>query len=597
MAITIVGTPNVQSNTSSGSDKTLTFPSDTYGPDEIITIDVMGNNSDTNIPITNLPVGGSLTWTQIQTASHAGTGGRTSSWWAATGAGGTYAVTQQTTRNGAVNLSTRGLLTRRSGAHLTVPIGQVDIHDAATDPLTSNTLLRLLNVLAGSSIGVVGGDWSAQTTITLAFDNSIADTEHINALESAQMHFCAFRSTDPLPSNIAELRASLDASAATGDWNCVMYEILDAGGGAPAAGLTADPVALYEIFIHNRVMDLPVWAGSPAAEPEGTNAPAEAATATGTAADATTTIAPSAGVASATGTASTAQASVKPSAGAASATGTSSSATVTISPAAGVASATGTAAGATVKVAPQAGAASGTGTASDATVTTGTAAPATAASGTGTANPATVAIAPTAGVASGTGTANAVTAKVAPVIGSASGTGTASDATVVTGSFTSANAEAASASGTAGAATAKIAPQAGSASGTGTANPPTVKVSTPAGVASATGTASSATIAISVNAGSASATGMAAAGTASIKATAGSASGVGTAMSATVFIGLLVVSPERTFTVSPEPRLFTVAAESRTFTVRAEARTFSVPVDDREFDVRPESRTQLVEAP
>lgn len=185
--------------------------------------------------------------------------------------------------------------------------------------------------------------------------------------------------------------------------------------------------------------------------PTGTNAAATVASGTGTANNATASVAPTAGAASATGAAQTPQAAVSPSAGAAGATGTAHDATATRTGNgdATVASGTGTANQATTQIAPTAGSASGTGAANDATVTTSsggaTDAPATVASATGTAHNASVMISPNAGLATATGTALAPAPSVAPSAGSAAATGTAQ------------------------APTARVAPTAGVATGTGTA--------------------------------------------------------------------------------------------------------------------------------
>jgi hypothetical protein len=282
-----------------------------------------------------------------------------------------------------------------------------------------------------------------------------------------------------------------------------------------------------------RFWDNAEWGSALDIGASGTDAPAEAATATGTANAATAQIAPTAGVASATGAANAAQSTVKPTAGVATGTGAANAATVQVAPTAGAASGTGTANTASSKVAPNASTASGTGTANNATATTGTIATAGAASGTGTANGATVTIATNAGAASGTGTAssatvkvapaataatatgtaNSATAKVSPTAAAATGTGTANDATATTGSGTSAPAGTANGTGTANGATVKIAPTAGVASGTGAANNATASTtagtSAPAGVASAIGAAAAATVKVSPLAGTAAATGTA----------------------------------------------------------------------------------------
>jgi len=211
-----------------------------------------------------------------------------------------------------------------------------------------------------------------------------------------------------------------------------------------------------------------------------TNAPAESASATATANNAQTSIAPNAASASATATANNAQANIAPSAGSASATATANGAQVTI--------------------------------------------------------------ASSAGSASATATANGATSKVSPTAGSASATATANDATATSGTFTNASAVAASASATASDPSAKVSPSASSASATATANDASAKVSATAGSASATATANTAQVSISVTAGSASATASASGATVSVKATAGSASATATANTAAVSTGDVFVT-------------------------------------------------------
>lgn len=177
--------------------------------------------------------------------------------------------------------------------------------------------------------------------------------------------------------------------------------------------------------------------------------PNASASATATANNATTSVAPSATAASATGTASNAAASVKPNASAATATGTANNAATSVQPNAGAASGAGTASNAGPSVAPSAGAASGAGTANNATTsvsvypaaasatgtannaspTTGTFVTPASATGTGTANDAAVSVQPSAGAAAATGTANDAAPSVSVYPEAASATGTANGAT------------------------------------------------------------------------------------------------------------------------------------------------------------------------
>lgn len=245
MAVAITGTPNVQSNTASASDKTLTFASDTYGADEVLVV-VVAQNSDNNaMPTPGVPSGGGLTWTQIANSQGTGTSFiRATGWWATTGAGGTYSVTQTTTRGTSTGLSTRGVLYRLTGANITAPAEATDTYNAVggTDPLTSNTNLQLTTASADSMLFVCGVDYQAIAG-TVAFDSGLTATTDINAVEAAHATFYAFRS-DALGADDTDVRAQMDETGGSGEWASVFFEIEAASGGPPPPGLLVAPTVM-----------------------------------------------------------------------------------------------------------------------------------------------------------------------------------------------------------------------------------------------------------------------------------------------------------------------------------------------------------------
>ena len=177
----------------------------------------------------------------------------------------------------------------------------------------------------------------------------------------------------------------------------------------------------YEQNIQRRpTMDASAAAG-------GTNAPAEAATGTGTAFNAAAAVSPTAGISSSNGTAYNASVNVAPNAGVSTSNGTAYNASVNIGASAGAVTGTGTAANAAVAVSPTAGVSLSNGAAYNASIN----------------------VAPSAGAVAGTGAAaNAATA-VSPTAGLASGVGAAYDATVTVSGFVNAAAEVATGVGAA----------------------------------------------------------------------------------------------------------------------------------------------------
>ncbi|HEU4543052.1 MAG TPA: hypothetical protein VFR23_18115 [Jiangellaceae bacterium] len=185
---------------------------------------------------------------------------------------------------------------------------------------------------------------------------------------------------------------------------------------------------------------------------------------------------------------------------AASATGTAEAPTRTVSTGSQASSGTGTANNPSPSVRASSGAAEGTGTANNATIQTtgGTNAQAEVATATGTAETPTRTVSSAIGSAAATGTGQDATAKVSPTPTTATGTGTANNATVQTGSFVNAQAGVATGTGTANEPTRTASSGIQAAEATGTANNATVTVGTAAQaeVATATGVANGATVAV-----------------------------------------------------------------------------------------------------
>jgi hypothetical protein len=230
MAATFVS-ENVQSNTSSGSDKTLTFASTAFTAGDVVTIDVIQNNSATAFPAAGTPTGGtSVTWTLIKTQQGAASQfTQTSAWVAVIPSNQTSTFAQVTTRNGAAALSTRGVMRRWTGVDTTTPIRQsTGYGNNTSDPLISNTDLQLTAMKAGDAACASGGDWSAQATVTTQFDSGLTRTESINTNEAGQMHFIAYYQSSTLAADDADVRAEMDASAATGNWSAILYALATA---------------------------------------------------------------------------------------------------------------------------------------------------------------------------------------------------------------------------------------------------------------------------------------------------------------------------------------------------------------------------------
>lgn len=257
-------------------------------------------------------------------------------------------------------------------------------------------------------------------------------------------------------------------------------------GAGTALDATADAVSGSGALL--RVYDIEVVIPAAGAV---TYAPAELASGTGSAQNASVRISPNAGagsgtgaanggseattaspaVASGTGAANATSARISPNAGLASGTGAANNASVLTSARPTAATGTGAALGASARISVNAQAASGTGTAYNATVSTLVVvyAPAQVASGTGSAFGASAHVQPRPAVASGTGQAfNAsgqpVTEALAQV---ATGTGTAYDATTAAGQY--APAETATGTGQSFGPSAAIAVNAGVATGSGAA--------------------------------------------------------------------------------------------------------------------------------
>ena len=244
-------------------------------------------------------------------------------------------------------------------------------------------------------------------------------------------------------------------------------------------------------FKHRQILASP-----PVEVVTGTNAPAESASATGIADNASVQIATGPSSATGTGTANDTTSQVKPGAQAATATGTANNTTATVATGAQSASATGTAQNPSPSIRVNPDVATATGTALNATVSTGsiTSAPAGHAAGTGTANNASAVVAPTPTTATATGAAQGATGKVSPTPTTATAAGVANNATVTTGATTNAAAGVATATGTANGATIRIATGPQSAVAVGTVSAASLSVRASAQAAAALGIANTPTI-------------------------------------------------------------------------------------------------------
>lgn len=202
------------------------------------------------------------------------------------------------------------------------------------------------------------------------------------------------------------------------------------------------------------------------------------------------------------------------------------------SPTAEATSATGTAFDASVSVAPNAEATSGTGTALDAAGSVGANAENTTATGTAS-NPAAD-VQANAGNATATGTAYDAAASIAVNAELASAAGTAYDATVSTSANTQAPAELTTAAVTAYDAAASVGVSAENAAAAGTAYDATVSIGTNAAAATGTAAAFDAAVSIGAQAEATAATGFAFVAALAIQANAEAAAALGAALAPTI---------------------------------------------------------------
>ena len=239
MAVAITGSVNTQNQPSASADATLTFSSTTYGAGELLVVIVCQNAGSTAFPSPGTPSGGGLSWTQIlDIQGTAGNFVRTTAWWADTGAGGTYSITQTTTRNGAPNIETYGARYRLTGANLTTPVGATDTHQGtAAEPLLANTNLQLTTASAGSMLFAAATDWSA-TSATVDLDSGLTDTTDTNTTTS-DATYLIFRS-NALAGDDNDVRAEMNMSAGNGNWAAMFFEIEQA---VAAATVQLNPIS------------------------------------------------------------------------------------------------------------------------------------------------------------------------------------------------------------------------------------------------------------------------------------------------------------------------------------------------------------------
>jgi hypothetical protein len=422
--------------------------------------------------------GGGLTWTKAVQIGGSGAWNVASTIWTAPFTSG--AAFDITLDCGSVDIYRyQGGVYYLTGYNTGTPTGAT----ASDASLSVNQSMTLSGTPASTSqvIGVIavdtssdpidpGSGWTELHEVGAPDDNLVTETQHRGGSTSTTV---AWQNPDngfggncvavEILEGSSGTSANAEAAAATGTSNSATTAVAPTSSDAAATGTANDATVTTDTA---------------------TNAQAETATATGEAfSPFAPSVAPTAETIIGSGVADNPTTAVAPNVEAASATGTANDATVTTgsftNANAEAASGTGTANDPTLAVAPVTDTPTGTGTAYfDAT-------------GGGIdltlqAEDALYAV----------GTANDATPTVAPVVGSASATGVANDATVsAVGSGTNAQAESAAATGTADDATTKVSPSIQSASATGAAfDATTTSVTTAAaGAASATGAAHDAT--------------------------------------------------------------------------------------------------------
>lgn len=231
MTLELATAVSVQQDLAGNTTATLTWGSTAYPEGQLLIVDTMGNWDSGNPTIANqvIPSGGG-TWLPVvrQLGTISGGGTATSAWYYIVPLGGqTFIITQTTTLGpGTTNVSSRGVLRRWNGADRTTPIGATDTYvSATTDPLVSAANLELANVRRGSRVVASGCDWTDSAACTVAFDNSVADTEDINTRETGQVRFVSTMSSLTIPNPITALRAGFDVTGGNGNWSAIIYEI------------------------------------------------------------------------------------------------------------------------------------------------------------------------------------------------------------------------------------------------------------------------------------------------------------------------------------------------------------------------------------
>jgi len=239
MAVTVNGAVLTQTDVSDASPSTLTYTSVVLTGGDVL-VAVLTQNGSTAFPAPAAPTGGTgLSWTQIvdeqNTAAHFS---RVTAYWALVGSGQTSTLTQSTTVGAGV-VGTDGALYRLSGADTSVPVGVSAVFQGQTDPTGAS--LQVTGTATGSMIFLAASDWSAGTAaLTVSLTGVASTTTDLNNLESGQFRGVCARGAQSSSTS----QATLDYTAATGDWAAVVFEIKQASASVPDPGPQVVPMPM-----------------------------------------------------------------------------------------------------------------------------------------------------------------------------------------------------------------------------------------------------------------------------------------------------------------------------------------------------------------
>lgn len=258
MAVTVNGAVLTQTDVSDASPSTLTYTSVVLAGGDVL-VAVLTQNGSTAFPAPAAPTGGTgLSWTQIvdeqNTAAHFS---RVTAYWAPVGSGQTSTLTQSTTVGAGV-VGTDGALYRLSGADTSVPVGVSAVFQGQTDPTGAS--LQVTGTATGSMIFLAASDWSAGTAaLTISLTGVASTTTDLNNLESGQFRGVGAHGAQSSSTS----QATLDYTAATGDWAAVVFEIKQASASVPDPGPQVVPMFLptlsYDPLMQGVVYPMRPW--------------------------------------------------------------------------------------------------------------------------------------------------------------------------------------------------------------------------------------------------------------------------------------------------------------------------------------------------